>query len=64
MVCEEEDFQPMQYGYRLSPDVSEQRIIGMLREVEEDLHKRTRMKLSEERYPHEVNMNKLLITQH
>ncbi|KAK9751818.1 Mak10 subunit, NatC N(alpha)-terminal acetyltransferase [Popillia japonica] len=41
MVYEEEDFQPMQYGYHLSPDISEQRIIGMLREVEEELHKKT-----------------------
>lgn len=31
----------MQYGYHLSPDISEQRIIGMLREVEEELHKKT-----------------------
>lgn len=54
MVFEEEDFQPMQYGYRLNPDISEQRIIGMLREVEEELHKRTRVKSGEEKYPHEV----------
>ena len=32
----------MQYGYRLIPDVSEQRTIGMLREVEEDLSRRLR----------------------
>lgn len=44
MVYEEEDFQPMQYGYHLNPDISEQRIIGMLREVEEDYQKRTRAK--------------------
>lgn len=44
MVYEEEDFQPMQYGYHLNPDISEQRIIGMLREVEEDYHRRTRAK--------------------
>ncbi|XP_056645128.1 N-alpha-acetyltransferase 35, NatC auxiliary subunit [Diorhabda carinulata] len=42
MVYEEEDFQPMQYGYHLNPDISEQRMIGMLREVEEDLHRKTR----------------------
>lgn len=41
MVYEEEDFQPMQYGYHLNPDISEQRIIGMLREVEEELHRKT-----------------------
>lgn len=44
MVYEEEDFQPMQYGYHLTPDISEQRIIAMLREVEEDYQKRTRTK--------------------
>ncbi|KAG5899726.1 hypothetical protein JTB14_030114 [Gonioctena quinquepunctata] len=44
MVYEEEDFQPMQYGYHLNPEVSEQRMIGMLREVEEDLHRKTRSK--------------------
>lgn len=41
MVYEEEDFQPMQYGYHLNLDVSEQRIIGILREVEEELHRKT-----------------------
>ncbi|XP_066143702.1 N-alpha-acetyltransferase 35, NatC auxiliary subunit isoform X1 [Euwallacea fornicatus] len=44
MVFEEEDFQPMQYGFHLNPDISEQRMIGMLREVEEDLHKKARNK--------------------
>lgn len=42
MVYEEEDFQSMQYGYHLNPDISEQRMIGMLREVEEELHRKTR----------------------
>jgi hypothetical protein len=46
MVYEEEDFQPMQYGYHLNPDISEQRIIGMLREVEEELHRKIRSKQS------------------
>lgn len=46
MVYEEEDFQPMQYGYHLNPDVSEQRIIGMLREVEEELHRKMRANYS------------------
>ncbi|KAF5277241.1 hypothetical protein FQR65_LT00349 [Abscondita terminalis] len=45
VVYEEEDFQPMHYGYHLNPDISEQRMIGMLREVEEDLHKKSRSKL-------------------
>lgn len=43
-VFEEEDYQPMQYGYRLIPDVSEQRTVGMLREVEEDLLRRLRQR--------------------
>lgn len=47
MVYEEEDFQPMQYGFHLNPDISEQRMIGMLREVEEELHKKARNKQSE-----------------
>ncbi|XP_018332280.1 N-alpha-acetyltransferase 35, NatC auxiliary subunit isoform X2 [Agrilus planipennis] len=47
MVYEEEDFQPVQYGYHLSPDISEQRTIGMLREVEEELHKKSRNKNDE-----------------
>lgn len=44
MVYEEEDFQPMQYGYHLNPDISDQRILGMLREVEDELYKKTRIK--------------------
>lgn len=37
MVFEEEDFQGIQYRYYLYPDVSEQCMIGMLHEVEEEL---------------------------
>lgn len=47
LVFEEEDFQPMVYGYRLIPDVSELRTMGMLKEVEEELHRRTRSKPSD-----------------
>ncbi|XP_030757541.1 N-alpha-acetyltransferase 35, NatC auxiliary subunit [Sitophilus oryzae] len=47
LVYEEEDFQPMQYGFHLNPDISEQRMIGMLREVEEELHRKSRNKQSE-----------------
>ncbi|XP_050302487.1 N-alpha-acetyltransferase 35, NatC auxiliary subunit isoform X2 [Anthonomus grandis grandis] len=47
MVYEEEDFQPMQYGFHLTPDISEQRMVGMLREVEEELHRKSRNKQSE-----------------
>ncbi|KAF4529306.1 hypothetical protein B566_EDAN011400 [Ephemera danica] len=52
MVFEEEDFQPVVYGYRLVPDVTETRAIGMLREVEEDLNRRLktlRSKAAEEK---------------
>ncbi|KAH1010452.1 hypothetical protein HUJ05_004747 [Dendroctonus ponderosae] len=48
MVFEEEDFQPMQYGFHLNPDISEQRMIGMLREVEEELHRKSRNKQCEQ----------------
>jgi hypothetical protein len=54
MVFEEEDFQPVVYGYRLVPDVTETRAIGMLREVEEDLNRRLksmRSKAVEEKTP-------------
>jgi hypothetical protein len=40
MVFEEEDFQPVMYGYRLVPDVTDARAIGMLREVEDELGKK------------------------
>jgi hypothetical protein len=36
-VYEEEDFQPMSYGFKLCADVSEHRCAGMLKEVEDDL---------------------------
>lgn len=38
MVFEEEDFQLGMYGYRLCPDISELRTVGMLREVESELN--------------------------
>lgn len=38
MVFEEEDFQLAMYGYRLNPDITEQRTVGMLREVETELN--------------------------
>jgi N-alpha-acetyltransferase 35, NatC auxiliary subunit len=40
MVFEEEDFQPVMYGYRLVPDVTDTRALGMLREVEDELGKK------------------------
>lgn len=50
LVYEEEDFQPVQYGYHLNPDISESRMIGMLKEVEEDLNKRLRLNLTNVKY--------------
>lgn len=38
MVFEEEDFQLAMYGYRLNPEISEQRICGLLRDVEAELN--------------------------
>lgn len=43
-MFEEEDFQPTVYGYRLLPDVSDQRAVGMLREVEDELGRKLRGK--------------------
>lgn len=39
VVYEEEDFQPMMYGYRLYPDVCPQRTVALLRELEDSLNK-------------------------
>nr|KAF7417202.1 hypothetical protein H0235_011733 [Vespula pensylvanica] len=44
LVFEEEDFQSLTYGYRLQQDITEQKTISMLREVEEELHKKSRIK--------------------
>lgn len=44
LVFEEEDFQSVTYGYRLQQDITEQKAISMLREVEEELHKKSRIK--------------------
>jgi len=38
-VFEEEDFQPLVYGFRLCADVSEQKALGALRESEEEVLK-------------------------
>lgn len=44
-VYEEEDFQSVMYGgYKLQPDITEQKTISMLREVEEELHRKSRIK--------------------
>ena len=38
-VFEEEDFQPLVYGFKLASEVTEQRAGGMLREVEDEIQK-------------------------
>lgn len=47
LVFEEEDFQPLTYGYKLKPNITESRAIGLLKEVEDDLQKKMRNKSSE-----------------
>lgn len=44
LVFEEEDFQPMMYGYKLKPDITETRAVGLLKEVEEELEKKMKSK--------------------
>lgn len=44
LVFEEEDFQSVTYGYKLQQDITEQKTISMLREVEEELHRKSRIK--------------------
>lgn len=44
----------MVYGYRLNPDVSEQRAIGMLKEVEEELQRRIRNRTNDSSAQSEV----------
>ncbi|XP_033107561.1 N-alpha-acetyltransferase 35, NatC auxiliary subunit-like [Anneissia japonica] len=39
-VYEEEDFQPLLYGFQLAPKVTELRVCGMLKEVEEEYNKK------------------------
>ncbi|XP_064620991.1 N-alpha-acetyltransferase 35, NatC auxiliary subunit-like [Lineus longissimus] len=51
-VYEEEDFQPMSYGFKMAFDVTDMRATGMMKEVEEDFNrliKNTRIKPGEER---------------
>lgn len=38
-VFEEEDFQPLVYGFRLCADISEQKALGAIRESEEEVLK-------------------------
>nr|XP_002740693.2 PREDICTED: N-alpha-acetyltransferase 35, NatC auxiliary subunit-like [Saccoglossus kowalevskii] len=51
-VFEEEDFQPMTYGFKLANHLSDMRVGGMLREVEEEYLKKiksTRLRQGEDR---------------
>ncbi|XP_055956276.1 N-alpha-acetyltransferase 35, NatC auxiliary subunit [Patella vulgata] len=51
-VFEEEDFQPMSYGFKMAYDLTDVRTTGMMKEVEEELNKTlrsTRSKPGEER---------------
>ncbi|XP_041464934.1 N-alpha-acetyltransferase 35, NatC auxiliary subunit-like [Lytechinus variegatus] len=41
-VFEEEDFQSMTYGFKLAHNVTELRVVGMLKEIEEDYNRRVR----------------------
>ncbi|XP_035667068.1 N-alpha-acetyltransferase 35, NatC auxiliary subunit-like isoform X1 [Branchiostoma floridae] len=63
-VFEEEDFQTMTYGFKLAGNVTDVRVTGMLREVEDEINRKvksTRCKQGEERDPqteleHEQNV--------
>lgn len=54
LVFEEEDFQSFMYEYRLQQDLTEQKTVAMLREVEEELHRKSRIKPTTEEKEKEV----------
>lgn len=54
LVFEEEDFQSVMYGYKLQQDITEQKTISMLREVEEELHRKSRIKPVDDETEREV----------
>ncbi|XP_058810914.1 N-alpha-acetyltransferase 35, NatC auxiliary subunit [Phymastichus coffea] len=55
-VYEEEDFQSVMYGgYKLQPDITEQKTTSMLREVEEELHRKSRIKPVDDETEREYN---------
>ena len=39
---EEEDFQPLTYGFKLAPDITDLRAAGMLKEAEDELQRKIR----------------------
>ena len=41
----QEDFQSMTYGFKLAHNVTEMRVVGMVREVEEDYNRKVRVRL-------------------
>ncbi|XP_043478870.1 N-alpha-acetyltransferase 35, NatC auxiliary subunit [Leptopilina heterotoma] len=55
LVFEEEDFQSFMYDYRLQQDITEQKTVAMLREVEEELHRKSRIKPTTEEKEKEYN---------
>ncbi|XP_033211801.1 N-alpha-acetyltransferase 35, NatC auxiliary subunit [Belonocnema kinseyi] len=55
LVFEEEDFQSFMYEYRLQQDITEQKTVAMLREVEEELHRKSRIKPTSEEKEKEYN---------
>ncbi|XP_012260667.2 N-alpha-acetyltransferase 35, NatC auxiliary subunit [Athalia rosae] len=55
MVFEEEDFQSVTYGYRLQQYITEQKAIAMLKEVEEELHRKSRIKPVDDESDREYN---------
>ncbi|XP_065348980.1 N-alpha-acetyltransferase 35, NatC auxiliary subunit [Cloeon dipterum] len=62
LVFEEEDFQLITYGFRLVPDITETRALGMLREVEDELSKK--MKASKSKIMEQSPRDEQLIAQH
>lgn len=66
-TVEEEDFQPMSYGFKMAGDVSDSRAIGMIKEVEEEfgkLSKNTRPKSGQERTVHQETQHQLITAVH
>lgn len=54
LVFEEEDFQSVMYGYRIQQEFTEHKTLSMLREVEEELHKKSRIKPVDDETEREV----------
>ncbi|XP_005091639.1 N-alpha-acetyltransferase 35, NatC auxiliary subunit isoform X2 [Aplysia californica] len=66
-TVEEEDFQPMSYGFKMAGDVTVTRALGMVKEVEEELgklSKNTRSKPGEERSESQELQHQLVTALH